>query len=300
MKTPEYYYAKDPYYVAGAQILNMAPVQAQTNSQAVAIPLIQGLLGGGLAGYGSKRAQDAGYQDYRKIPGLGAGYESEERPKDWDIYTGMTDRLQMETRAEAAAKIEAERAKQQAAMEKFLMGKSLRATPTGGVEVDPDMLAAKKQILEEEEKIKGKYSKGITVNNSTVPNMGVELKSKVTKVIPIAEAALRLAEKLKASEVGYFDFLTGKMIPKVDKKLLNTDMNALMSAIGYADSGANLSESEKADREKIMGGSWTLDPKEAADFLENFGRSRLMNAQATWDVANEIDAGTLPDRIAMP
>jgi len=36
----------------------------------------------------------------------------------------------------------------------------------------------------------------------------------------------------------------------------------------------------------------------AAEFLRNFGKTRLENARTTWDVAGEIDAGTFPDRIA--
>ena len=70
-----------------------------------------------------------------------------------------------------------------------------------------------------------------------------------------------------------------------------------MMAMGYADSGANLSEFEDQTRTDVMGGSWTLNPKEAAKFLREFGKTRLENARTTWDVAGEIDAGTFPDRI---
>lgn len=291
------YLQRNPWAQAGAQIMQVQSQAPQTNAQAFSIPFIQGLLGGGLMGYGKKQATRQAYQDYAKNPMLQGTYAADQMPEGWSADTGRADLLQGLVRAEAEKKAAAETAKQAAAMEKFLMGKGLRATPTGGFEVDPDLLAAKKQILEEEEKIKGKYSKGITVNNSTVPSLGAELKGKVTKVVPLAEKALQLAKELETSDVGYVNFLTGKFVPGADTDLLNTKIKSLMMAMGYADSGANLSEFEDQTRTDVMGGSWTLNPKEAATFLREFGKTRLENARTTWDVAGEIDAGTFPDRI---
>ena len=114
------YLKKSPWAQAGAQIMQIETPVAQTNAQAFSIPFIQGLLGGGLMGYGKKQATQQAYQDYAKNPLLKGTYTSE-IPEGWSADTGRADLLQGLVRAEAERKAEAEKAKQQAKIEALLM-----------------------------------------------------------------------------------------------------------------------------------------------------------------------------------
>lgn len=66
------YLGSNPYYSAGANILQSAMPRAETNAQALAFPLLQGLIGGGLVGYGKNQATEAAYQDASNSPLLSA------------------------------------------------------------------------------------------------------------------------------------------------------------------------------------------------------------------------------------
>lgn len=114
------YLQRNPWAQAGAQIMQVQSQAPQTNAQAFSIPFIQGLLGGGLMGYGKKQATQQAYQDYAKNPMLKGTYTSE-IPEGWSADTGRADLLQGLVRAEAERKAEAEKAKQQAKIEALLM-----------------------------------------------------------------------------------------------------------------------------------------------------------------------------------
>ena len=115
------YLKKSPWAQAGAQIMQIEAPVAQTNAQAFSIPFIQGLLGGGLMGYGKKQATQQAFEDYSKNPLLKGTYASGEMPEGWSADTGRADLLQGLVRAEAERKAEAEKAKQQAKIEALLM-----------------------------------------------------------------------------------------------------------------------------------------------------------------------------------
>lgn len=115
------YLKKSPWAQAGAQIMQIEAPVAQTNAQAFSIPFIQGLLGGGLMGYGKKQATEQAYQDYAKNPMLQGTYAADQMPEGWSADTGRADLLQGLVRAEAERKAEAEKAKQQAKIEALLM-----------------------------------------------------------------------------------------------------------------------------------------------------------------------------------
>lgn len=118
------YLRADPWFRAGAQIAN-APIAPQTNAQALAIPLLQGLIGGGLQGYGKNRALDAAYGDYRNIVGDAA---PEVRPEQWSIKNAQSELISSLLAQEAAESQRMEAAKSQAKMAEQL-AKTYGVTP---------------------------------------------------------------------------------------------------------------------------------------------------------------------------
>jgi hypothetical protein len=102
--------ADNPWYMAGRQIQGMQAPQPQNNTQALLLPMLQGLAGGGLMGYGKGQAYEAGYDQYRNNPLLKAmvgsdtvgadgqapliPYASETMPENWTPKIGKTDLLQ--------------------------------------------------------------------------------------------------------------------------------------------------------------------------------------------------------------
>lgn len=67
-----FYLQRDPYFMAGRSIASMPVPQAQNDAQAVIGPILMGLMGGGLMGYGRNNANQAAFADYRQSPLLAA------------------------------------------------------------------------------------------------------------------------------------------------------------------------------------------------------------------------------------
>ncbi len=98
------YDAQDPIYSSGAALLNSPLPVARTNTEALLGPLIQGLVGGTMAGYGQESAKQAAYNDYSRInnainigtsdpvalqAALSADPTNTPTPKDWTVKQGQ-------------------------------------------------------------------------------------------------------------------------------------------------------------------------------------------------------------------
>lgn len=109
-----YYDQRDPFYRAGASVLNTPMPAARTNSEAFLLPLLQGLAGGAMISYGKDQAQQTAYDAYRGSPLLAAlqpknigpiadgaaygaalelPYASPDAPEGWTAKQGKTDTL---------------------------------------------------------------------------------------------------------------------------------------------------------------------------------------------------------------
>lgn len=62
------YYNQNPYFQAGASLAKTPMPVARTNAEALILPTLQGLLTGGLLGYGRRDATQEAYSDYRQNP----------------------------------------------------------------------------------------------------------------------------------------------------------------------------------------------------------------------------------------
>lgn len=284
------YLKKSPWAQAGAQIMQIETPAPQTNAQAFSIPFIQGLLGGGLMGYGKKQATQQAFEDYSKNPLLKGTYASGEMPEGWSADTGRTDLLQGLVRAEAEKKAAAETAKQAAAMEKFLMGKSLRATPTGGVEVDPEMLAANNQILEAKERIKGQFNP-----SGTKIDMGISapLATEIGKSMDLVDRGEQVISKIEKEKPTWVELQGSSLFATLDKTGARRDIDDLTERLVNSVTGAAAPEAQMKRLKAIVAGDATMTGKEVVRTLKYFidAEKRMINTQMR--VANEIKAGTL-------
>jgi len=64
----EEYQARDPYFLAGQNVINTRLPTAETNAQAIFGPVLQGFLGGALGGYGQNQARQSMFNDYMASP----------------------------------------------------------------------------------------------------------------------------------------------------------------------------------------------------------------------------------------
>ncbi len=122
------YLAKDPWYTTGAGLAKAQLPAPQDNAQAFLMPILQGLVSGGMAGYGKKNALEAQFDAYKKSPLMGAltdnmgpvasgdvygkmmTYGQEDAPKGWTPTVGLQDILLgasgIQAQQEAKAKIQ--------------------------------------------------------------------------------------------------------------------------------------------------------------------------------------------------
>lgn len=283
------YLKKSPWAQAGAQIMQIETPVAQTNAQAFSIPFIQGLLGGGLMGYGKKQATQQAYQDYAKNPLLKGTYTSE-IPEGWSADTGRADLLQGLVRAEAEKKAEEQRLKQAAAMEKFLMGKSLRATPTGGVEVDPEMLAANNQILEAKERIKGQFNpSGVKID------MGISapLATEIGQDADLIDRAERVIPKIMREAPTWIELQGSELFQALDKSGIRRDLNDLTERLINSVTGAAAPEPQMKNLRSIVQGDKSMTGKKVVETLNYFADAQKRMVNTKMRVAKEIKDGTL-------
>ena len=85
------YLQEDPYFTAGYSIASNKLPAPTTNAEALLGPLVQGLIGGALLGYGRRHAANAEYGDVRASPLISAlqseGYTNNIGPmSDGDLY----------------------------------------------------------------------------------------------------------------------------------------------------------------------------------------------------------------------
>lgn len=62
------YYADDPFYSTGRNILQIQAPAARNNTEAFLMPFLQNIIGGTLVGYGKSQAEDAAFQAAKESP----------------------------------------------------------------------------------------------------------------------------------------------------------------------------------------------------------------------------------------
>jgi hypothetical protein len=127
----EDYLASNPLFSAGRGI-SQIQLQPTTNSEAIWQPLLQGLLAGGLGGFGQRQARDSQFQDTKASPFIASqlkdpaalevnpslkAYLSESAPESWSPRQAKTDMLSALLTQQNMQDQQAKKADQQAALE---------------------------------------------------------------------------------------------------------------------------------------------------------------------------------------
>jgi hypothetical protein len=93
-KSEQQYLAEDPFFRSGFGVSQGSGVAPRTNSEALLIPLLEGLAGGAMQGFGRSQARKTAYEDYKKNP-LVSMLEGpalpEQMPSGWNINDGQQD-----------------------------------------------------------------------------------------------------------------------------------------------------------------------------------------------------------------
>lgn len=160
--------ADNPWYMAGRQIQGMQAPQPQNNTQALLLPMLQGLAGGSLMGYGKGQAYEAGYDQYRNNPLLKAmvgsdtvgadgtapliPYASETMPEGWTPKVGKTDLLQALSAKQIADDAAAKKADIQNQIEAQIAVKTdPRILEAEGLKLSADVAKEKAKNLRDDE-----------------------------------------------------------------------------------------------------------------------------------------------------
>jgi len=142
------YLAEDPLYATGINIAKMQMPAAKTNTQAILFPVLQGLLSGGLAGFGKDRAFDKAYTQAQANPWLRSlqGYQEPTRPDNWEPDRAKSDIIMSLLSKKMEDEKAIESAKQQADLQKALTTQGVVLQPDGSVTPLSGYAAAKAGI----------------------------------------------------------------------------------------------------------------------------------------------------------
>lgn len=249
--------ADNPWYMAGRQIQGIQAPQPQNNTQALLLPMLQGLAGGGLMGYGKGQAYEAGYDQYRNNPLLKAmvssqpegadlatiPYASETMPEGWTPKIGKTDLLQ----ALSAKQIADEAAAKKADIQNQIEAKI-------AVETDPRMLEVQglkvKADVEKEREKNQRADRKQTFDRVT----GLEEYKALAQIEPNVKLAAKLANQDDIASAQAFTKALIKIQDK-DSVVSNTELKVAQDAVPFF--------------EKYIGSNWRqvaqgkagLDPK---------------------------------------
>lgn len=278
--------ADNPWYMAGRQIQGMQAPQAQNNTQAFLLPLIQGLAGGGLMGLGKDQAFKSAYDQYSSNPLLKAmvapqpgvindeagnpiastissmsPYGNEAMPEGWTPKVGKADLLQ----ALAAKQITDEAAAKKADFEsqvdaQIRLKTDPRILAAEGLKTSADIEKDKAKNLREDEKI--------TYDRVT----GLDEAKALAAIEPNIKLAAQLVDKTdKASGLAF----TKAIIKSLDKTsvISGTEIKVAQDVIPFL--------------EKNLGAQWRSIVKGESELTPKYRRSLLAATMPIYDATGQ-------------
>lgn len=308
--TEDQYLSRDPYYTAGRSVANWN-MQPENSSQAVYMPILQGLLSGFLMNYGKSNAKQSAWEDYSSSPMLqslsksydiapndsevnGIGpvanggtyaealrhdYTRDTPTEDWSIKTGKQDLLIAALTAQAQ---EEEKKKKEAILQEL-------AT-----------YAEKKKI---DAKFKnGEGDGGDGSGGGGGKGLGQAKTDSLLTEKAVADKADSLAKKLEDSKMTYAEFRLARNFSGFDKLKIDQEATDLADKLLRSRSGQAASVQEQEKLKQMILGDWTSTPEDVAKRIRNFAgmtrdgiRAQLEGAEAlktggTKGLAESLDA----------
>lgn len=295
-------YLSESPYIAGAKSIMGADIpRARTNVEAIAIPIVQQIAAGLMAGYGKQSATEKAYDDYRTNPLLasmteanipsmpetsGIGpvadsetyqsalahslYAGEDAPDGWTPAQGRTDLLKALITQESQQEIAQKRAEREFALTNQLAGKQMQLNPaTGKIELIPGAADTIAQI----EGAKATAKEAAKTKDGKKPSYWDAIPAADQSAIAGANGVIKTAEKL-ANDFAEFggDALSFKAAAQIagSEAAQLKDRAATMgrSMARLVDKGT-LSDEDNKVWTDVLQGKWNSSPKDIARAIKN-------------------------------
>lgn len=274
------YYNDNPFYAAGNTILRTQLPVAQTNSQALLMPFIQGLVGGGLTGYGQRQATEQAYQDYSKNPLLGAlGTYGAEMPSGWSPDVGRKDLLLETLRQQDEQEI---KARQNEIALKYALENS------------PENILAKAKA-----EAQGKAEGEMTIKGKepeiSIKDLPAEAQNKIYASKAVIDEAREISTELKKIGPSWTELQGSKYFSGLDKKGVGLALSNLADRLARARSGAALNDAEVELYNKLVKGDVTASPSQVANLLEKLANSEIRFNKSVLSTVRASKSGNIED-----
>lgn len=284
----DYYIGQSPYYNAAKQIAASDNPTYEDNTQALLIPLLKGLVVGGLAGYGKKTAKEEAYRDYTKmlsslnqeeqkkdldaagVEGIGpvanaslyekllAGEPQIKEAKDYSYKQGQMEILSRILQRQASDELEQKKAEKKAELELQL-----------------ETFPFKLKQIEEEEKAKAAGKKAgemaTAAGGKGIEDLPVGAQDKITSASAVTESLREIKAKFDSMKgVSAATLQAKSYIPGTKEEQamnqLQSQIPSLLRALG--ESGA-LSDTDMANAKATLKGNLLSSPKDISNRLNN-------------------------------
>lgn len=287
------YQSQDPYLMGGLSILKSPTPAPRTNSEAILLPLLQGLAGGAMMGYGQSNANNTAYADYKASPLLAqlAGqqnigpvangalyanellhdYSSPTAPEGWTPKIGQQDlglaALTMQAQQEDAQK------KRQAQEE-------LKAKVD--LALNPEIRQAKidDTIATEAGKAGVTAAKPVGLPASMVGTLA-EQKA-------IVDEAQSLGTVLKNSGQSWGSLRASEAFTGLDDSGISLRIADLADRVLRSRSGAAAPVVEQNKLKKIIAGDKSVSPQQAGELILKFADRERANAKSQIDLVTTL------------
>jgi hypothetical protein len=324
------YRAQNPWYQAGGAVFQQQLPAPRSSTEAFLGPILQGLAGGTMLGYGRRQADQAAYEDYRNNPLFEAlkgsedpgaqtllrSYQGEEAPEGWTARQGKRDTILAALRQSIAQEERLKNIDAQNDLAKMLLGKDATINEDGKIVPVQSLLdiEAQKTAANEVAKIRGQNEGwgGDPLSNPDSP------QSKAKRAAASDEQGLRkefqgneVYTKFKTSEIGFKSLVEAHKdkAGTSDLELVRGAIQAIEPAMAVREGEAKAVEGSsaipdqwKASLNKSLKGGTGLPP-EVRDGIMRIAARRYeqyaneFNSQRTKYSGLADEYGYIPDRV---
>lgn len=282
------YLARDPWFQAGQNIQGMQTAPARNSTEAFLLPLIKGLGGGAVSGYGRKSALESALTDIKPAYKSITGTEYQPGP-DWTVNQGKVDILAALLEDEQTKALELERQKQMGDLQKSLIGQGIEVNPTTGeYSSNPAILAALGEAADVKERAKAKYRAAEKPRSVDIP---AETLNKLMTSKAFIDEGYKISDALENSGNNWASFNAMKRVTGLDKEGLGLRLSNLADTLARARSGAALNKEEVILYNNLIKGDVTGTPKQVSILLRKLVDTEARMGQSKTGLMKEYQRG---------
>lgn len=288
------YYAQDPFYSAGRNILGF---QARPTSDAEAWlgPILQGLAGGGLMGYGRENAGQKAFQDAQSFlapmlqktntdfigpptqadfladPVLSGGltqYLAEQAPEGFSPNKARTDILTSLLQGQQAQEVALEQSKQKTQLANELLKDGMMITQDGQIQKVPMLTETRIANKADEAGAteRAKLQAKLDLQGTAPAEIPSAMIPKVAASNAVIEEAKTVSDRLATLD-SWTGYKAAQAFGGLDKDGIALELKNLADRFARARTGAAMNKEETELYQKLVGGDLTVDPKQASKLL---------------------------------